>query len=83
MKHLRLLLALCLALCLACPAALADAVTFEGTVVSGESVSVTAPFGGTIASFGLRQGGRIKMGDEIAEIETTKVYAPESGVISG
>ena len=83
MKFLKSLMLLCLALCLACPAALADAVTFEGTVVSGESISVTAPFGGTIASFGLRQGGRIKLGDVIAEIETTKVYAPESGVISG
>jgi multidrug resistance efflux pump len=57
--------------------------SFDGTVVSSESVSVTAPFGGTISAFSLRAGGRIAFGEAIVTIETTKVYAPESGVVTG
>ena len=57
--------------------------TFEGSVVSGKSVSITAPFGGTISEFSLRAGSRIAEGDTIADIETTKVYASADGVIAG
>ena len=57
--------------------------TFEGSVVSGKSVSITAPFGGTVSAFSLREGGRISVGDAIADIQTTKVYATADGVIAG
>lgn len=73
-------LALVLALLPAC--ALGET-TFDGTVVAGESVSVTAPFGGTVSSFRLRAGSLIALGDRIAAIETTKVYASADGVIAG
>ena len=57
--------------------------TFDGKVVAGESVSVTAPFGGTVSSFRLRAGSLIELGDKIAAIETTKVYASADGTIAG
>lgn len=57
--------------------------TFDGTVVAGKSVSVTAPFGGTVTAFSLRVGSKIAFGDPIASIETTKVYAAQSGTITG
>lgn len=57
--------------------------TFEGSVVSGKSVTITAPFGGMISEFALREGSRIAAGDAIADIETTKVYASADGIIAG
>ena len=57
--------------------------TFEGTVVSGEVVSVTAPFGGTVSHFSLRAGSRIDRGSVVATIATDKVYATADGTIAG
>lgn len=58
-------------------------ITFEGTVISGESISISAPFGGTISALSLRAGSKVAVGTTIATIETTKVYASEGGTISG
>ena len=57
--------------------------TFDGTVVAGDAVSVTAPFGGTVSSFSLRAGGLISVGDTVAAIGTTRVYAPADGTVAG
>lgn len=57
--------------------------TFDGKVVAGDVVSITAPFGGTVSNFRLRAGSRIAVGDAVATINTTKVYAPADGVIAG
>lgn len=65
------------------PAASLAVTTFEGTVVSGEVISVTAPFGGTISNFSLRAGSMIKDGDVVATINTGKVYATADGTIGG
>jgi multidrug resistance efflux pump len=81
-KHI-LPAALSLALCVAFATPALAETTFDGTVVSSESVSVTAPFGGTVSSFRLREGDEISVGDEIAEVETTKVYASTDGTITG
>ena len=62
--------------------ALAETV-LDGTVVSGESVSVLAPYGGTLSRFNVRAGDEIKVGDVIGEVQTTKVYAPCDGTVSG
>jgi len=72
-----------LVLCILLPAFAMAETTFDGTIVAGESVGVTAPFGGTVASFSLRAGSLISLGDEIATIETGKVYASSDGVIAG
>lgn len=76
-----LMLAMVMSLAL-CAQALAET-TFDGTVVSSETVSVTAPFGGTVSSFSLRAGDRIQFGEVIAQVATTKVYASAAGVITG
>lgn len=63
-------------------AALAET-TFDGAVVAGDAVSVTAPFGGTVSSFSLRAGSKIALGDTVATLGTTKVYASADGTIAG
>lgn len=81
MRKMICLTALCLCLGLL-NGALAET-TFEGTVVSGDAVSVNAPFGGIIDAFSLREGGVLHTGDVIATVQTTKVYAPSDGTITG
>ena len=63
-------------------AALAQA-SFEGTVISSDTVSVSAPFGGLIDKITLRKGDPIHVGDAVATIQTTKVYAETDGIVSG
>ena len=58
-------------------------ITFDGTVVAGEAVSVTAPFGGMVSDVAVKAGSEIALGDAICTIETTKVYAPTSGTVCG
>lgn len=74
---------LCLFLALMLPALALASTTFDGTVMAGDAVSITAPFGGTVSNFPLRQGSRIQLGDAVATIQTTKVYASADGVIAG
>ena len=76
------ILASLLALLLLTGFALAET-TFDGKVVAGDAVSVTAPFGGTVSNFRLRAGSRIHVGDAVATINTTKVYAPADGTVAG
>ncbi|MBQ8536894.1 MAG: HlyD family efflux transporter periplasmic adaptor subunit [Clostridia bacterium] len=71
------------ALLLACTAVAQAQTTFEGRVAAGETRTVTAPFGGTLAQISLREGQLIKLGEEVAQVETTKVYAPMDGTIRG
>lgn len=74
----------CLALCmlmLAVPACAEE--RFDGQVVAGETVSVTAPFGGVVKSCGLRVGALVNENDVIASLSTTRVVATEDGTIRG
>lgn len=72
-----------LVLCVLVPGMTLAETTFDGTVVSSETIGVTAPFGGTVSSSRLRAGDSINVGDVIATVQTTKVYAPTAGVITG
>ncbi len=74
-------LAMVLALLLGTPA-LAQ-VTFNGKVISREAVTVNAPFGGLIDKLPLRKGDPVRVGDPVATIRTTKVYAQMDGIVSG
>jgi len=76
------ILALLLALLLLPTLAMAET-TFDGAVVAGDAVSVTAPFGGTVSAFSLRAGSKISSGAPVATIGTTKVYAPADGTVAG
>ena len=58
-------------------------ITFDGTVVAGDAVSVAAPFGGMVSDVAVKAGSEIALGDAICTIETTKVYAPTSGTVCG
>lgn len=83
MKRMISLVVVALLLCTVLPSLALAETTFDGTVISSESVSVTAPFGGTVNSFALKQGDQINVGDVIATVQTTKVYSPQSGLVSG
>ena len=63
--------------------ALAETVSFEGTVVQGETHEVYLPIGGTVSRVTAEAGQRVKAGDVLAELKTTKVYATENGVVTG
>lgn len=74
-------LAVLLALLLGVPA-LAQ-VTFQGTVISDKTLSVSAPFGGLVDEIDLRKGDPIHVGDVVATLKTTLVYAEMDGTVSG
>ncbi len=57
--------------------------SFSGTVISRETVAVSAPFGGLVEDIALRKGDPVHIGDAVATIKTTKVYAEMDGVVSG
>ena len=57
--------------------------TFQGTVISRETMAVNAPFGGLIDKIPLRKGDPVRVGDAVATIRTTKVYAEMDGIVSG
>lgn len=82
--------ALILALILACAAgcglsraAAETGLSYEGTVVAGETVPVTAPFGGRVKDVNLKAGSRVLAGDTLARIDTTLNYAPVEGTVTG
>ena len=61
----------------------AGAVSFTGTVAASDTVEVYAPIGGSVESVDVSVGQRVQAGDVLATLETTKIYAPEDGVITG
>ena len=82
MKKSFRILSLLLAALTLCPAALAE-VSFDGRVIASETVAVGAPFGGLVDSVALRVGDPLAVGDPVATIATTKVYATADGTVSG
>lgn len=80
MKKLGLILAL--ALLLLPMAALAET-SFNGTVIATETVAVSAPFGGITRDIALKEGDLVAIGDAVATICTTNIYAPQAGTVSG
>ena len=83
MKRMITILALALVCALAMPALAQASISFDGKVVAGETVAVAAPFGGPTRDIAMRKGDLVHVGDPIATIETTLVYAPEAGTVSG
>lgn len=77
------LIALGLSLLMLLPAFAMAEEELEGSVVAGDTITVTAPYGGTIQSISLREGALINAGDAVATIQTTKVLAPEDGTVRG
>ena len=63
-------------------AALAE-LSFAGHVVAETTDTVNAPFGGLVDSVDVRAGDTVGIGDPVATLETTKVYATADGVVGG
>lgn len=61
----------------------AGAVTLTGSVAAAGTVEIYAPIGGTVGSVEVSVGQKVRAGDVLASLETTKVYATEDGVITG
>lgn len=83
-----LILALCVGLCVLPAASVAEetkagTLILTGKVGAKETLTVYAPFGGTVLDFTLRQGDRVRKGDVLMELDTVKVYAPCDGVVRG
>ncbi len=64
-------------------AALADTISFSGTVAASETHEVYAPIGGTVASVEVEVGQQVNAGDVLATLKTEKVYATEAGTVTG
>lgn len=75
------LLALVLAMLSGIPA-LAQ-LSFQGTVISNDKQTVNAPFGGILRRVEALKGDPIHIGDPVATIDTTKVFATVDGTVSG
>lgn len=65
------------------PCALADSITFTGTVAASETCEVYAPIGGTVEKVEGEAGRRVRADDVLVRLSTTKVYAEEAGTVTG
>lgn len=65
------------------PCALADSITFTGTVVASETHEVYAPIGGTVEAVTVEAGQSVAANDVLLTLSTNKVYAAESGTVTG
>ena len=74
-------LASLLTLLLLCAPALAE-LALDGSVVSGGAETVRAPFGGIVERIEVRAGDLVSVGEPVASIVTTRVYAPQDGTIA-
>ena len=74
--------AMILVLCMACGAALADTISFTGTVEASATTEIYAPVGGTVEAVPVKAGQNVTADTVIARIRTTKVYAAEDGTIT-
>ena len=72
-----------LACALLAPGALAETISFTGTVAAKTTSEIYAPIGGTVESVQAVAGQQVRAGDVLATLATTSVYAPEDGVITG
>lgn len=57
--------------------------SFDGVVIAGDAVPVTAPYGGVVEKILVKQGQLTEAGEELAVLETTRVIATEDGTIRG
>ena len=65
------------------PAALADSITFTGTVAASETDEVYAPIGGKVLTVSGDVGDRVSADTVLVALSTTKVYAEEDGTVTG
>ena len=71
-----------IAVLLLAPCALADSITFTGTVAASGTCEVYAPIGGAVEAVNVEAGQKVAAGDVLVKLSTTKVYAEESGTVT-
>jgi len=64
-------------------AALADAISVDGTVTADSAVEVYAPIGGMVDHIAVKAGQAVSEGEALLSLRTTKVYADADGRVSG
>lgn len=79
----KLICAVCLLVCLSLSAAMAETVSFDGSVKSAGGISVTAPIGGTAGEVAYLAGQKINSGDAIVTLQPSSVKATRSGTVTG
>lgn len=57
--------------------------SFSGKITYNESISLLAPFGGQLEDYTVHAGDAVASGETLFSINTTKVYAPDDGIIRG
>ena len=75
--------AMLLAAALLLPGAALCETMFSGEVTAGQKQVIAAPYGGIVQDVAVRVGDSVDIGDRIATVATTKVYAMTEGTISG
>ena len=84
MKPIRnTLVALLIAVLLLAQVALAESITFTGTVSPSQTSEVYAPIGGTVEAVDAVAGQKVGADDVLVTLATTKVYAEEDGTVAG
>ncbi len=71
-----------LLICLALPAALADDVSFSGTVVPSKTVEVYVDSSALVDCVSVKPGDMVSAGDTLATLRTDAVYAPMDGTVA-
>lgn len=81
---------LCCALLMLTPSLVASAedeaqaaLILTGKVEAKETTTIAAPMGGAVLPFQLKAGDHVDAGDTLFTIDTTKVYAPLDGTVTG
>ena len=83
MKKMYVCLAVLLCAMLVLPGAFAESLTLSGTVVPAVTDPVYAPIGGTVESVAVQAGQKVRAGDTLYTLKTTKVYADKDGTVAG
>lgn len=82
-KAFKIIASLAVAAVLMTGSALAEFVSFSGTVVAKETTDVLADIGGTIDGVNVIAGQAVSAGDALARFRTTKVCATADGTVTG
>ena len=82
-RNFKATLSLAAACALLAQGALADALSFSGTVTAPSTHEIYAPIGGTVEALNVEPGQAVHSGDALITLSTEKVYATESGTVTG
>lgn len=82
MKRMLCMLLAALMLLPACALAQETLSTANGVVESAQTWELTAPYSGVLKPFDWERGDAVRAADAVFTLETTKLYAPESGTLA-